>query len=1126
MSRYDEDLLENPFYLGLQNEHKELFVTATANRWIICTPRYSSVHKKTCALIDFQDHILVPFPDCDTEFKSASDKKISIEDNAVKTGKGFQLEQSVPILFEEVFYNNSDESYRVICIDRLLTVPKDETVPEEDRPESPHSFEDCTDLLWGHSGGRKTQDTLDKTLMTFLQAYDNLEGENLRGIMDVAVAQFTKAMQIVLKDSTVRRSAKHSGPYMDNLKLAVETYMMHTLHKKLFRSISSCVASQDSKLNKITRNLSELQLKDMGIKQQFSKNIPAAKRELSKLNKYSTPLGKLFCVKRVVNALTKPPKQSFINSDSVEEQVDMLTTDDFLPILIFLVVKSEVPNWMANLVYMKNFHFAKSSNHDEYGYFLASIEAALEHIETGRLKELVTGTNAAKLERWMQLSVNVSGEATVARQDSNSSASGNSAIETLFQVIRLGDEAGLRTLLSRKAELAEEAHLKLCHPLCSCDKCERILAQSRTETMLATPFSRDDRGYTALHVAAVYGQAGMIDILAKHKAAINATDYLGSAPLHLACHRGFQNVSLLLLHFRADPTVTDNDGNTPLHLCAANGHEDCVKALLFFDATAKTIDVNAVNDMGDTPLHLAAKWGYEKIVEALLENGARVDIRNRKKQLPISCAHNVRVQAQLQQTEKDILGENATPLSPKARADSIKSVNSRKLKRTRTESKQSTESSTDSDLVQDSTDSKKVDKLLKAVKSNDVELVRFYLGWTDDSEEDAEIDFTRPLCHPLCQCEKCQPIQKHNSSSSGVHVNSQNAEGMSALHVASVHGHVELVDLIVHKGGNLGAQTQTQTTALHLATEQGHLKVVQILVEKGAKLNTRDYQGNTPLHRGAMTGAVDTVRYLIQSGANYNQTNFRGNSPLHEAVSGNKLEVARVLLEAGAFVMVTNNKHLTPLQLAVDKPMHKLLSMHLQQIVPMSPMQAPYSQEVGTVVSSGPHTDQTKMKGSSKERSPSGNAEVVKMFGQQNGIVPGRELISPQADDLGGGTSLERNIVKSGSGIMKENVGESSGANNTQSSDKAISRTPAACTNNLNSPEIRYSSFEDMIQKKSCTEDILACNQVLDESSERDTEVTVTGTGVTLTSAMAENQEFVTGKSVETSAEKTALDCG
>lgn len=52
----------------------------------------------------------------------------------------------------------------------------------------------------------------------------------------------------------------------------------------------------------------------------FSKNIPAAKRELSKLNKYSTPLGKLFCVKRVVNALTKPPKQSFINSNSGENR--------------------------------------------------------------------------------------------------------------------------------------------------------------------------------------------------------------------------------------------------------------------------------------------------------------------------------------------------------------------------------------------------------------------------------------------------------------------------------------------------------------------------------------------------------------------------------------------------------------------------------------------------------------------------------------------------------------------------------------------------------------------------------------------------------------------------------------
>ena len=42
---------------------------------------------------------------------------------------------------------------------------------------------------------------------------------------------------------------------------------------------------------------------------------------------------------------------------------------------------------MANLVYMRHFHLAKSSDDDEFGFYLASVEAALEHIKSGYISE-------------------------------------------------------------------------------------------------------------------------------------------------------------------------------------------------------------------------------------------------------------------------------------------------------------------------------------------------------------------------------------------------------------------------------------------------------------------------------------------------------------------------------------------------------------------------------------------------------------------------------------------------------------------------------------------------------------------------------------------------------------------
>ena len=47
---------------------------------------------------------------------------------------------------------------------------------------------------------------------------------------------------------------------------------------------------------------------------------------------------------------------------------------------------------------------------------------------------------------------------------------------------------------------------------------------------------------SALHIAALYGQAHLIDVLIQHGAIVNASDYLGLTPLHLACQKGYQNI--------------------------------------------------------------------------------------------------------------------------------------------------------------------------------------------------------------------------------------------------------------------------------------------------------------------------------------------------------------------------------------------------------------------------------------------------------------------------------------------------------------------------------------------------------------------------------------------------------
>ena len=44
---------------------------------------------------------------------------------------------------------------------------------------------------------------------------------------------------------------------------------MHNIYRKLFKNISASIAQKDAHLNKITRNLTDLQLRDVGVKAEY-----------------------------------------------------------------------------------------------------------------------------------------------------------------------------------------------------------------------------------------------------------------------------------------------------------------------------------------------------------------------------------------------------------------------------------------------------------------------------------------------------------------------------------------------------------------------------------------------------------------------------------------------------------------------------------------------------------------------------------------------------------------------------------------------------------------------------------------------------------------------------------------
>ncbi|XP_031515561.1 ankyrin repeat domain-containing protein 27 isoform X3 [Papio anubis] len=856
MALYDEDLLKNPFYLALQKWRPDLCSKVAQIHGIVLVPCKGSLSSSIQSTCQFESYILIPVEE---HFQTLNGKDVFIQGNRIKLGAGFACLLSVPVLFEETFYNEKEESFSILCIAHPLE--KRESSEEPLAPSDPFSLktiEDVREFLGRHS------ERFDRNIASFHRTFRECERKSLRHHIDSANALYTKCLQQLLRDSHLKMLAKQEAQ-MSLMKQAVEMYVHHEIYDLIFKYVGTMEASEDAAFNKITRSLQDLQQKDIGVKPEFSFNIPRAKRELAQLNKCTSPQQKLVCLRKVVQLITQSPSQRV--------NLETMCADDLLSVLLYLLVKTEIPNWMANLSYIKNFRFSSSAK-DELGYCLTSFEAAIEYIRQGSLSAKPPESEGFGDRLFLKQRMSLLSQMT------------SSPTDCLFKHIASGNQKEVERLLSQE-DHDKDAVQKMCHPLCFCDDCEKLVSGRLNDPSVVTPFSRDDRGHTPLHVAALCGQASLIDLLVSKGAVVNATDYHGATPLHLACQKGYQSVTLLLLHYKASAEVQDNNGNTPLHLACTYGHEDCVKALVYYDVESCRLDIG--NEKGDTPLHIAARWGYQGVIETLLQNGASTEIQNRLKETPLKCALNSKIlsimEAHHLSFERRQKASEAPVQSPQRSVDSISQ-----------ESSTSSFSSMSAGSRQEETkkDYREVEKLLRAVADGDLEM----------------------------------RLAKVPTSGLGVNVTSQ--DGSSPLHVAALHGRVDLIPLLLKHGANAGARNADQAVPLHLACQQGHFQVVKCLLDSNAKPNKKDLSGNTPLIYACSGGHHEVAALLLQHGASINASNNKGNTALHEAVIEKHVFVVELLLLHGASAQVLNKRQRT----AVDCAEQNSKIMELLQVVP------------------------------------------------------------------------------------------------------------------------------------------------------------------------------------------------
>lgn len=141
-------------------------------------------------------------------------------------------------------------------------------------------------------------------------------------------------------------------------------------------------------------------------------------------------------------------------------------------------------------------------------------------------------------------------------------------------------------------------------------------------------FSKDEDGFTPLHLAAASGNKEIVEVLLAANADVNSKDNAGSTPLHQASTARGQHRDLFDLLSARDANVNavDKHGLTSLHYATLADNPDAVIWLLNHGANANCRDTEA----GESPLILAAAQGHKEVVELLLAHGADVNLADNR----------------------------------------------------------------------------------------------------------------------------------------------------------------------------------------------------------------------------------------------------------------------------------------------------------------------------------------------------------------------------------------------------------------------------------------------------------------------------------------------------------------
>lgn len=886
--QYDENLAANPFLKKIRTHHVNLIDLASIQKLIICIPRIGSIDPKQQLDEDtIMSHVLVPNEELpETHFACANNNGNIVTLTKPKkllfqTVVGGQIEANV--LFEEIFYTKDFMKYKIWCIDRPFIGCGINQIGNGNHLGScndlfyVHNLKDAIELIWTEVQSKHILRKIDTSLSNFRKNNREFRNTDLEKLKNNTLLLYNHCVDMLLLNRKLKEKCKSDSFFLKNLRIAVETYMINALYTHLFDAITLCTIDENEKFNKIIGNLADVQLSEFNIDPKLYEFVPAMKLELIKIDNHTTVLDKLSCIKRALNTISDRYNKKMNNNK-------ILTTDDVIPVLIFVIIKSGCRHWITHLHFIKEFSFTDySSSGNEFGaenFLVATLEAAITFIMNNDIKgrDLISDTDGIFKEKFTNK---------------------DDYLEYLFAKIKQNDDEEVQRLLEPFNQISGALDNginnpffdlpTLCHPLCDCSDCKKKILESTPSIN-----SRNKQGFTPIFVPVIYGSAKMLNLLLTFSADVNVSDENGWTPLHHAASRGHQNSLLLLLHAGADINSTNLEMNSPLHLACLYGFVNCAKALLYFSEHMKIkLAINAQNKHGDTALHIASKWGFLELVSALLENGARLDVTNKFGHTAVQMAHSTKVTHVMQDTYVVVSTVSQDFDAPHG----VQNI-----------------CLTDEDLMDD------LNHLCVVSKVEKMEELTAYIEQGNTKAAIGLLNIQpiegKSSCHPLCSCTNCLQ-QKFKATISPIpidslDINEKNSDGNTALHLAGAAGNYNLTKILLDNGADITLVNKHQQTCLHTASQYSRYQIVKLILRSSAGdiLDVKDNHGETALMYGAKLGDGKLVESLLSFEPQLNIKNENGMIALDIAKEKMYLGIVK-LLERALKIVDEKEEHLS-----------------------------------------------------------------------------------------------------------------------------------------------------------------------------------------------------------------------